>query len=74
MSRFWCIAAGTYCLSVGRDVPPKGVQLSESVWDGGIFYYANSGKGPKYICLERGPCLTGNGLLSYLCLELEYQK
>ena len=64
--------AGTYSVSVGRDVPPKGVQFSKS--DGGIFYYANSGKGPKYTCLERGHCWTGKGLLSYLCLELEYQK
>ena len=44
---------------MGRDVPPKGVQFSESVWDGGIFHCTNSGKGLKYTCLERGPCLSG---------------
>ena len=26
--------AGTYYVSVSMDVPPKGVQFSESVWDG----------------------------------------
>ena len=25
-------------------------------------------------CLDRGPCLSGKGLFSYLCLELEYNK
>ena len=29
----------------GRDVPPKGNQFSEFVWDGGIFHCTNSGKG-----------------------------
>ena len=62
---------GTYYVRVARDVPPKGVQFSESVWDGGIFYCPNSGKGLKYTCLKRGPCLPGKGLLSYLCLELK---
>ena len=59
----------TYFVSVGRDVPPKGARFSESVWDGGIFHCTNSGKGLKYTCLERGPCLSEKGLLSYLCLE-----
>ena len=59
---------------MGRNVPPKGVQFSESVWDGGVFHYTNSVKRLKYTGLERGPCLSGKGLLDYLCLELEYDK
>ena len=30
---------GTYYVSAGRDVPPTGIQFSESVWDGGIQLY-----------------------------------
>ena len=30
----------TYYVSVGRDVPPKGVQFPESAWDRGIFHCA----------------------------------
>ena len=56
---------------VGRDVPPKGVQFSESFLDGSILHCTNSGKGLKYTGLERGPCLSGKGLLNYLCLEYE---
>ena len=41
-----------YIVSVGRDVPLKGVRFSESVWDGGILHCTNSGKGLKYTCLE----------------------
>ena len=44
---------------------PKGVLFSESVWDGSIFHCTKSGEGLKYACLERGPCLSGKGLLSY---------
>ena len=51
---------------------PKGVQFS--AWDGGIFHCTNSGRGSNFTCLKRGPCLSGKGLLSYLCLELEYHK
>ena len=61
----------TYCVNVGRDVPPKGVHFSESVWDGGIFHCTNSGKGFKYTCSERGPRLSRKGLLSYHCQELD---
>ena len=32
--------------------------FSESVRVEGIFYCTNSGKGLKYICLERGPCVS----------------
>ena len=45
----------SYFVSVSRDVPPKGIQLSESVWDGGIFHCTNTWKGLEYTCLERGP-------------------
>ena len=61
-------------VNVGRDEPPKGVQFSEFVWDGGISHCTNYEKGFKYTCLERGPCLFREGLFSYLCLELEYNK
>ena len=44
---------GTHYVSVGRDVPPKGVQLSETVSEGGIFHCTNSGNGLKYTYLER---------------------
>ena len=57
---------GTYFVSVDKGVPPKGIQFSETVWDGSIFHCANSGKGLKYTCLEMGPCLSGKEL-SYLC-------
>ena len=37
---------GHYYLNVGKDVPPKGVQFSESAWDGGIHvFHGLSGKG-----------------------------
>ena len=62
---------GTYHVRVGRGVLPKVAKISQSVQDGVIFHCANSGKGPKYTCLEKGPSLSGNGLLSYRCLELE---
>ena len=65
----------SYCVSVGRDVPANGVQYSESVWDEGIFHCTSSEKRLKYTCcLERGTCLSGKWLLSYICLELEYHK
>ena len=58
---------------MGRDVPPEGVQFSESVWDGGIFHSSilERGSDIMYICLETGLCLSGKGMLSYLFLELE---
>ena len=65
---------GNHYVSVGRDVPLKGVQFSESVWDRRIFHNTDSGKRLKYTCLERGPCLSGKGLLTYLCQEMEYHK
>ena len=33
----------------------------------GIFHFTNSGKRFKYTCLKGGSCLSGKGLLSYLC-------
>ena len=63
----WVVRGGgqdenTYFVSVGRDVPPKGVQFSESVWDGGIFHCTKFlGRGSNIpvwkgvpACLERG--------------------
>ena len=38
-----------------------------------IIQILNNGKGLKHTCLERGPCLSGKGLLSYLRLELGIQ-
>ena len=35
--------------------------FSESVWNGVVFYSKKSGKGVKYICLERDSCLYGKG-------------
>ena len=45
--------------------------FSESFWNGvySIIQILNNGKGLKHTCLERGPCLSGKGLLSYLRLE-----
>ena len=59
------------CKCVGRDVPPKGGPIfrvclgrryipSYKFWERAQIYL--SGK---------GPCLSGKGLSSYLCLELE---
>ena len=48
MSRGCGVGGGvTYYISVGRDVPPKGIQFSESVWDGGIYHCTKSGKSLK---------------------------
>ena len=48
-----------------------GALFSESFWDGvySIIQILNNGKGLKHTCLERGPCLSGKGLLSW-----EYNK
>ena len=42
----------------GRHLLYKGIQFSQSVCDRAIFHCTNSGKGLKYTCLERGPCLS----------------
>ena len=54
------VGGGVTCyVSEGRDVPPKGANFSESVWNGGILHCTNSEKGFKYTwkgvpaCLER---------------------
>ena len=36
----------------GRNVPLKGNQFSEFVWDGGIFHRTNSGKGSNISVLK----------------------
>ena len=66
---------GVGCLlCMGRDMLQKRVLFSESVWDGVDSFCTNSGKRLKCTCLARGPCLSGKGLLSYLCLELDYHQ
>ena len=52
----------------------KGSNFQSLSGMGGVFHYTNSVKRLKYTCLERGPCLSGKGLLDYLGLELEYDK
>ena len=64
-----CVRGGTYYISVGREVPLKGIQFFRVCLGRGVFHCKNSGKGLKYTCLERGDGLYGKGLLSYLCLE-----
>ena len=50
---------------MSSDVPTKGVLLSESVWNGGMFHCKKkSGKGFQYTCLERGSCLSGKGMVT----------
>ena len=52
----------TYYVSVGRDLPPKGVQ------DGGIFHCTNSEKGLKFTCLKtlKGSLLVWRGVVKFL--------
>ena len=67
------VSEGSSYGSLGRTCHQKRLRF-QSVWDGGIFHCTNSGKKLKHTCLERGPYLSGKGLLRYLCLELENNK
>ena len=57
---------------MGRGVLTKGVLFS--VWNGGVFHCKKSGKGFKYICLERGSFLSRRRVVNYLSLERECHK
>ena len=57
---------GQILLSLGRDVPSKGFQFSESIWSGGIFRYTKLGKVPKYNLSGKGPLLVWKGVVSKL--------
>ena len=65
----------TACVLVTGSGGGGGHFFSESFWDGvySIIQILNNGKGLKHTCLERGPCLSGKGLLNYLRLELGVQ-
>ena len=65
----------TACVLVTGSGGGGGALFSESFWDGvySIIQILNNGKGLKHTYLERGPCLFGKGLLSYLRLELGVQ-
>ena len=67
---YWVgIPGAHHYISMGRDVPTKGVLFSESVWNGDVLHCKKPGKGFKYTCLERDSCLFGNGVVNYPSLE-----
>ena len=57
---------GSYHVSVGRDVPPKGVQFSKSFWNGGIFHCTNSGKGAEIYLSGKGSMLVKTGVVTVI--------
>ena len=53
---------------MGRELLTKEVLFGVCLERGGVFHCKTSGKGFKYNCLERGPCLSGRGYVNHLNL------
>ena len=55
----------THYISMGRDVLTKGVLFSELVWNEVGVFHCTKFKGIQiYLCLEKGSCLSGKGVVN----------
>ena len=57
-----CVWGGTFYVSVGKDVPPKGVQFSESVLDNGNSIVQILGRGSN-MPVWKGPLPVWRGIV-----------
>ena len=64
----------THFISMGRDVQTKGVLISGSVWNRGVFHCKKFGNRFKYTYLVRASCLPGKGMVNYPSLDWGYHK
>ena len=64
---------GTQYVTMGREVPTKGVLFSECLERGCFTVKHREGGGGgrrcPYTCLEKGSCLSGKRVVNYLSLE-----